>query len=155
MEAIVETERPAAGLKDRAINLGWSLFLFSPIALARALTPDAHGYGTHQQLGLPPCTFLYLTGLPCPFCGMTTTWTWAAHLRFERALVNQPMGLLLFFVALGLSGWLFSRSLTGKPAVKPTETIGSMPLPLWWTALVLLLVSWVWKALLIRGIIAI
>jgi hypothetical protein len=28
---------------------------------------------THTQLGLPPCTFYQLTGIPCPSCGMSTS----------------------------------------------------------------------------------
>jgi hypothetical protein len=31
------------------------------------LSPDPAGHGTHQQLGLPPCTIHFLTGRPCPF----------------------------------------------------------------------------------------
>ena len=30
--------------------------------------------GTHQQLGLPPCTVLDWFGIRCPSCGMTTSW---------------------------------------------------------------------------------
>jgi hypothetical protein len=32
---------------------------------------------THRQLGLPQCTFRFVTGMPCPSCGMTTSF---AHL---------------------------------------------------------------------------
>src|SRR5689334_8800203 len=28
---------------------------------------------THTQLGIPPCSFVVLTGKPCPACGMTTS----------------------------------------------------------------------------------
>src|SRR5689334_8979719 len=48
---------------------------------AARLHPDAHQYGTHEQLGLPPCGFLVMTGLPCPTCGMTTAFAYATHGR--------------------------------------------------------------------------
>lgn len=33
----------------------------------------ARSMETHRQLGLPPCTFKEYAGLPCPSCGMTTS----------------------------------------------------------------------------------
>ena len=42
------------------------------LSVAAWLTPDELGVGSHQQLGLPPCSMLTLTGYPCPTCGMTT-----------------------------------------------------------------------------------
>ncbi len=67
------------------------------LAVARCLHPSATGVGTHVQLGLPPCRFLAITGIPCPSCGLTTSFAFAAHLEFGRAFIASPFGLLLFF----------------------------------------------------------
>ena len=66
------------------------------LALARWLTPDPAGVGTHIQLGLEPCAFMQWLELPCPMCGMTTTFSLMAHLRPIDALINQPFGVILF-----------------------------------------------------------
>src|SRR5207302_1856701 len=50
--------------------------LVTLLATARMLSPDDRGHGTHEQLGLPPCTFYLTFGRPCPACGMTTSWAW-------------------------------------------------------------------------------
>jgi len=34
--------------------------------------------------------------LPCPMCGMTTTFSLMAHFRPIDALLNQPFGVVLF-----------------------------------------------------------
>ncbi len=70
------------------------------LAIARWLQPCASGVGTHLQLGLPPCRFLAVTGLPCPSCGFTTSFAFAARLQFKQALIASPFGLLLFFVVV-------------------------------------------------------
>ncbi len=77
----------------------YSLLIFiacSTLAIARTLQPSPNGFGTHEKLGLPPCIFLKLTGLPCPSCGLTTSFAHAAHFHFYQALVVQPFGLLAF-----------------------------------------------------------
>ena len=67
--------------------------------LASLLVPSPTGHGTHLQLGLGQCTFLTLTGWPCPMCGATTTFTLLAHLRPIAAIVNQPFAALLFVLS--------------------------------------------------------
>lgn len=77
------------------------VFLFaaasSVLAVARRLKPSPAGYGTHTQLGLPPCNFMRITHLPCPSCGLTTCFAWAVRFQFSKAFSANPFGVLLFF----------------------------------------------------------
>ncbi len=66
------------------------------LGLARYLRPSARGFGTHEQLGLPACTFLKLTGIPCPSCGLTTSFAHAAHWHWLESFVAQPFGFVAF-----------------------------------------------------------
>jgi len=51
------------------------------------------------------CPLRTITGVPCPFCGMTTSVEATLHLRFRDALTANPAGLLLVAAAL----WLVLR----------------------------------------------
>jgi hypothetical protein len=71
------------------------------LVVSALLTPDPRGYGTHERLHMPPCTFQYLTHIRCPFCGMTTSFAYLMHLRPAEALRSHPAGpVLLVFFAL-------------------------------------------------------
>jgi putative effector of murein hydrolase LrgA (UPF0299 family) len=86
-------------------QLRW-LCLFSAVgalgllAISRALTPSSTGFGTHQQLGLPPCTSLLVLGSPCPACGMTTSWALATRGQFAASIHTNAGGFLLALTAL-------------------------------------------------------
>jgi hypothetical protein len=70
------------------------------LGIARALTPDPSGLGTHTQLGLPRCGFLALTGLPCPACGLTTAFAHMARAELGAAVSANALGVLLFVITL-------------------------------------------------------
>jgi Protein of unknown function (DUF2752) len=70
------------------------------LAYAFTLKPDPRGYGTHEQLGLPPCGFLRDHGVPCISCGMTTAFAAMAHGDLALALRSNPYGILLFLAVL-------------------------------------------------------
>ena len=95
----------------------WVAFVFIValivLALAVYLKPDPKGYGTHTQLYLAPCGFQFLTGLPCPTCGMTTCFAHAIRLEFRDAFMVQPFGLLLFFLTALACAVAFVSLVTG------------------------------------------
>lgn len=95
-------------------RLGWWAIAFGSalVLLAAAwLEPDSRGYGTHTQLGLPPCGFLLLTGAPCPGCGLTTAFAHGIRGDWMAAVGANPLGLALFVavcasVPIGITaGW--------------------------------------------------
>jgi phosphatidylserine synthase len=63
---------------------------------------EAERAGVHQQLGLPECNFKTLVGVPCPSCGMTTSFT-----LLVRADVWNSMRANFAGTALATFGLLF------------------------------------------------
>lgn len=83
-----------------------ALFLLgsgSILALSLLLAPDVRNFGTHEQLGLPPCRYLERTGRPCGTCGMTTAFALCARGRFLRAFEANPGGPILFLLVLAVA----------------------------------------------------
>lgn len=94
--------------RDRAVWLGAGLGAAGVLVLARVLEASAAGHGTHTQLGLPPCGFYSLTGVPCPACGLTTSFVHLMHGNWVGAALANPVGVplcLLTLAALPLSAW--------------------------------------------------
>jgi hypothetical protein len=85
---------------DQALWLMLAIAALSVLGLSRWLVPDARGLGTHTQLGLPPCGFWSLTGLPCPACGLTTCFAHLARGELTLALHANPLGVVLFACVL-------------------------------------------------------
>jgi len=78
------------------------------------LSPNPHGHGTHEQLGLPPCPSVLFFNRPCPGCGLTTSWTATIHGHFGDAFRAHPLGppvYLIFTVMALINGWAFLRNL--------------------------------------------
>jgi hypothetical protein len=88
--------------------------LLALLAVAAWLEPDPQGLGTHQQLGLPPCTFRTLFGLPCPTCGMTTAWAHLVRGELGGALRANAAGALLAMLAVAGIPWLAGSAIRGR-----------------------------------------
>ena len=129
----------------------WGRLLAAAIAVgcltllvtAARLTPSPDGMGTHRELGLQECGFLQRTGLPCPSCGMTTSFAWFVRGNLLASFYVQPMGTVLAGLC-GMAVWAGAYiAITGRPAHRMLAMIPPQyhVLPL----LVLALAAWGWK----------
>ncbi|MCA8971583.1 MAG: DUF2752 domain-containing protein [Planctomycetes bacterium] len=92
--------------------------------LVVATDPDPRGFGTHEQLGMQPCSWPLLYGEPCPTCGVTTAASLVVHLRPVEAVRVQPFGAVLTialvaFVLAALLHAVRGRSLVARVALWP------------------------------------
>jgi len=154
-DAAIPAAPARSSARDRLVNLGWSALVATPVFIATQLRPDTSGLGTHRQLGLPPCAFYFFTGFPCPFCGMTTSWTWAAHGQLMKSFITQPMGFVFFVSAILLSATLAILAVIGFPALRPERVLPRVPRQVWWIAISAVAVAWVYKSLVVRGILVV
>lgn len=79
----------------RIFHAGAILIFCSIFFISFRLQPSQTDIGTHTQLRLPPCIFLKMTGLPCPSCGMTTSFAQLARGNILGALKANPAGPML------------------------------------------------------------
>jgi len=84
------------------------------LALAACLRPSRTGMGTHQQLGLPPCTLVALFGIRCPTCGMTTAWAHLMRGSLRGALGASATGTLLGILAMASVPWMAVAAVRGR-----------------------------------------
>lgn len=100
-----------------AIGLG----LLGLLLLARGLQPAAEGFGTHRQLGLPPCTMVLMFGKRCPTCGITTSWAYSVRGRIVKAMAASVSGTFLAGLAVVAVPWLMISAYRGTwTLVSPT-----------------------------------
>lgn len=88
--------------------------LLFPLAAARFLTPDAREYGTHEQLGLPPCTMVVLFGIRCPTCGTTTAFSRVARGELIAAFRANAAGALLALLSAPAGVWVCLAAISGR-----------------------------------------
>ena len=109
--AFLEPEEKRAHLIGQVILFGiWA----AVTGFGIYLSPNPHGHGTHEQLGLPPCPSVLFFNRPCPGCGLTTSWTSTIHGHFVDAFKAHPLGPILYlaFTAMALINiWAFAKRL--------------------------------------------
>lgn len=136
-------------LSALAVALGCLLVL----VIASQLTPSSAGYGSHTgyPLRLQSCAFMERTGLPCPSCGMTTSFCWFVRGNVAASVYVQPMGALLAAMACCcVWGGLYVAA-TGRAIYR---LLGMVPgryytLPL----LTIAVLAWTWKIIIhVKGL---
>lgn len=134
---------PQADVAERVAHLCIALACWSLLGLSLWLQPAGAGLGTHEQMGFAPCGFYKQTGLPCPTCGMTTSFALLVRGRVWEAFAVQPAGAVLALLTvagaliLPITAWC-GRSLH--------LLLGRLYPPLWLTLLGLLIgLAWTYK----------
>jgi hypothetical protein len=127
----------------RLLAASIALGCLSLLVVAAFLPPSPDGLGTHTQLGLQQCGFLQRTGLPCPSCGMTTSFAWFVRGNILASFYVQPMGMILALLC-GMTVWTGAYvAITGRPVYRLVSTLP--PKYYLFPLLVLALIAWAWK----------
>ena len=134
---------PGVSVGERFSALVIAIGCGAVLGLAAWLPPSASGFGTHTRLGLPPCAWPAVVGGPCPTCGMTTAFSYAAHGRFISSFLAQPFGFVLAVAAAAGFWAALHIAATGSTVGR---IYGKLLRPrVLWTLAGLALVAWAYK----------
>ena len=101
--------------------------------------------GRAVGIHLPACPFLAVTGVPCPFCGITRLADALAHLRVGEAVAASPAGVALI---VGLAVVAIAHLAARARHRPPPAWLGSRLLPV----LAAVVVVAHWATSVVRGL---
>lgn len=142
-----QLEAARLGVGERLLALVIGLSCGAILAIALTLHPNPNGVGTHAGfVGLQPCRFLDRTGLPCPSCGMTTSFSWFVRGNVLASIYVQPMGFILAVLTCACLWVAFYVAITAKPAHRLLRLLPTHYYLFW--ILGLAVAAWGWKMFL-------
>jgi len=92
----------------------WTLALLAGFAAAASVPPDPRGYGTHEAFGMPACSFRQTLNIPCPSCGMTTSFSHFVRGQFVQSARANRAGLFLATACLLQIPWCWLSIYQGR-----------------------------------------
>jgi hypothetical protein len=102
-------------MRDRLPYLLGAALAAGALVVGRTLRAD--------QIPIPRCTFLRITGYPCPFCGTTRSFFATAQGSVGEALRNAPLGVLAYGATWLLLAWcLYATVRPAGPWDRPNTT---------------------------------
>jgi len=110
---------------------------------AAKLQPSPAGVGTHTELGLYQCAMLAQTGIPCPTCGMTTSFAWFVRGNFLASFYIQPMGFVVAILTVAGFWTSLYVAVSGRGIYRLLQLVPpryyGVPLVSW------AIIAWAWK----------
>jgi hypothetical protein len=136
-------DNPWKNARSWAYLLGGVIYWSAALGILRA--PD----GTLQsRILLVPCPLKSLTGIPCPFCGLTSGSVWFAHGQWLEAWRSNLLSpIFMMSAALAASYTLILRVFAG--CALDMELESRTRFFLWSIFGILILVSWltnIWRS---------
>lgn len=143
MESRDEPDPMVRSTGHRRLVLAAAIVPLAMIGVVLALEPDARGYGTHEQLGLPACGAREWFGIPCPACGCTTAVTRLWSGDGLGALAAQPFGFLVGLLLPSMAAWVLWVHVSGGDAAR---RLGRVRAGRWgWILVASCGLAWAWK----------
>ncbi len=92
--------------------------LHLPLALVTGIALLLANTGACGFLPVKRCTFLWLTGYPCPFCGFTRSFQAMAHGDWMFAVQNCPLACILYIAVAFVFAWNMTGLLLGVKIIR-------------------------------------
>jgi hypothetical protein len=145
-------EQPLVSLWGRLLAAAIAAACLGVLGVAAWVHPSTNGYGTHHDsLGMASCAFLERTNLPCPSCGMTTSFAHFVRGNVVASLYVQPMGTVLAILTAACFWVSAYIAITAKPVHRLLNYLPGGKLM--FALLAFGIVAWAWKILIhLRGI---
>ncbi|MEO6434612.1 MAG: DUF2752 domain-containing protein [Tepidisphaeraceae bacterium] len=144
-------QKQTIGLGARVLALAIALAALSVLIVAVVLSPAPAGVATHRAMGFAPCEFLERSNLPCPTCGMTTSFAHFVRGNWLASVYVQPMG---FIVAVACGGLVWAGlyvTLTASPLHRLLQQLPALyTVP---AIMAFAIAAWAWKIFIhLRGV---
>lgn len=123
-----------------------SLCALALLMVAVELPPSPTGLGTHRQMGFPQCAWMTVAGIPCPTCGMTTSFSHFVRGNWVASFYVQPMGFVLALLTCAVFWLGLYIALTGRPIHRLADQV-----PMVWVICFFMafgIAAWGWKIFL-------
>ena len=123
MKIALNLQNCTIATRNRLMWGTWLLLDSAVILVARSLSPSPLGYGSHLQLGLPPCGLLIFSGVPCPSCGLTTSFAHLSRMQWTQGWQANPWGVFLFAGLIASLPFAAGAFLKAKPVLETLQQI--------------------------------
>lgn len=138
---LLKAVRPGSYWDTIGAHLPLALVTGLPLLLA-AMVPI-------NRLPLKACTFLGLTGQPCPFCGLTRSFWAMAGGDWSFAIYNYPLAAPFYMAVAAVFAWNAVALATGFRLSRGSLlTVGRWRRLAFWAALLLLGANWIYRLIL-------